>query len=97
VRYFVDPEDRSGKNITFHSYELGYFQMSTADAAMLDATWRKSQRSVNNGACVEVASGRATVLVRDSVNPGGGTIQYSARTWRGFLADAKTGGYDVSR
>jgi Domain of unknown function (DUF397) len=56
--------------------------------------WRKSARSVANGACVEVAPATGTIVVRDSVNPAGAMISYSTQTWRAFLADAKTGTFD---
>lgn len=64
---------------------------------MPDAAWRKSRRSVNNGACVEVASARVTVMVRDSVDPAGSEIQYPARTWQAFIAATKAGGRDFRR
>lgn len=56
--------------------------------------WRKSARSVANGACVEVAPATGTIVVRDSVNPAGATISYSTQTWQAFLADAKMGKFD---
>ena len=59
--------------------------------------WRKATRSVNNGACVELASAGAQVLVRDSTNRGGMVLSYSADGWRAFLAAAKAGSYDGSR
>ena len=71
--------------------------MSSVDVGLLDAAWRKSRRSVNNGACVEVASARATVMVRDSVDPAGSLIQYPARTWQAFIAATKAGGRDFRR
>ena len=59
------------------------------------ADWRKSRRSISNGACVEVAAAPEGIIVRDSVNQAGGTLRYSPRTWRAFLAQAKKGKFDV--
>jgi hypothetical protein len=71
--------------------------MSLMGADAFDAGWRKSSRSVNNGACVEVGSSRAAVMVRDSVDPSGPVVGYPARTWQTFLATAKTGTFDSLR
>jgi hypothetical protein len=68
--------------------------MSTMDVKVLAADWRKASRSVNNGACVEVASPAARVLVRDSVNPAGAVVAYAPAVWQGFVAAAKTGTFD---
>ena len=59
--------------------------------------WRKSARSISNGACVEVAPATGTIVVRDSVNPAGAMISYSTQTWQAFLADAKTGTFNFRR
>ncbi|MGW8379302.1 DUF397 domain-containing protein [Streptomyces sp. ODS28] len=50
--------------------------------------WRKSSHSSGEGgACVEVANCRPhTVHVRDSKNPGGATLTFSAAAWASFLA-----------
>jgi hypothetical protein len=59
--------------------------------------WRKAQRSIGNGECVEVGRVVGNIAVRDSMNPGGFILQYSAVSWRLFLAEAKKGNFDAFR
>jgi hypothetical protein len=48
--------------------------------------WRKSSFSGNGGgACIETATGRGSVLVRDTVNRDGGTLSFSAEAWSAFV------------
>jgi hypothetical protein len=53
--------------------------------------WRKPERSISNGACVEVGSGGRTVFVRDTTDRDGGVLAYSADAWAAFMADVRSG------
>jgi Domain of unknown function (DUF397) len=59
------------------------------------AVWRKSTFSNNTGACVEVADlnggGRA---VRDSKNPTGPALTFTAAEWTAFTAGVRAGEFD---
>ena len=48
--------------------------------------WRKSSYSgANGGSCVEVASADG-VMVRDTTDRDGGTLEFPARAWTVFVA-----------
>ena len=52
--------------------------------------WRKSSYSgANGGNCTEVATTPGTVLVRDSKNPYGAKLPFSAKAWGTFMARVK--------
>jgi hypothetical protein len=70
--------------------------MPPMDVVAVDADWRKASYSVANGACVEVASARTAVMVRDSVDSAGPAVSYSARAWQAFLATTKAGAFNHS-
>ena len=53
------------------------------------ADWRKARRSVNNGACVEVASLKGNILVRDSKIHDSPVIGFSVDAWQTFLSGTK--------
>jgi Domain of unknown function (DUF397) len=58
--------------------------------------FRKSSAS-GQGNCVEVAWAPGGILVRDSKNPGGGTLQFTPAEWRAFLAGVRQGEFDLER
>lgn len=49
------------------------------------AQWRKSTRSSGSGQCVEVAVVGCLVAVRDSKDPAGPVLTFSAPEWRALL------------
>lgn len=51
--------------------------------------WRKASRSVGNGACVEIAALKGSILVRDSKIPESPVITYSTGAWQSFLSGLK--------
>lgn len=60
------------------------------------AIWRKARRSQHNGGCVEVAVNLdGVVAVRDSKRPEGGAHVVGPGAFAAFLADARSGRYDL--
>jgi hypothetical protein len=53
---------------------------------MSDVRWRKSSRSISQGACVEVAFAG---MVRDSKNPGGPVLAVGVRNFAEFIDAVK--------
>jgi hypothetical protein len=62
------------------------------------AQWRKSSWSGNNGGnCVEVARNlQGVVAVRDSKDPQGPKLVFTAAEWEGFAAGARAGEFDLA-
>lgn len=63
---------------------------------LTNAVWRKSSYSSGNGGqCVEVATNLPGVIaVRDSKDPDGPALVFTADEWRAFVSGARTGEFD---
>lgn len=63
------------------------------------AAWRKASRSnAANGGCVEIATNLDEIIaIRDSKRPEGGAHVISRPAFAAFLADAKSGRYNLAR
>jgi hypothetical protein len=58
------------------------------------AVWRKSTRSNGSGGdCVEFAQVDGVVGMRDSKDPSGPVLVFSAESWTAFVAGIKAGGF----
>ncbi len=58
---------------------------------MIRDNWRRSSYSGGQGNCVEVTPLRDGAAVRDSKDPEGPALRFTADAWRAFLAGVKSG------
>ena len=64
-------------------------------AELVGASWKKSQRSNSQGACVEIARlDSATVAMRNSRDPRGMALVYPADAVRALVSAVRTGEFD---
>lgn len=68
--------------------------MSAPRPDLRGLAWRKASSSVGNGACVELSPIEGMVMVRDSKDPFGPVLRYTAAEWNAFLDGAKKGEFD---
>lgn len=61
-----------------------------ADSMAAGGQWRVSSRSAGNGACVEVAIRSDGAALRDSKDPDGPVLLFTAAAWRRFLTTIRT-------
>ncbi|WP_405969451.1 DUF397 domain-containing protein [Streptomyces sp. NBC_00988] len=65
-------------------------------AGLIPGTWVKSRMSEANGMCVELAAlPRGGVAVRNSTDPGGPALIFTAEEMGAFLDGAKRGEFDA--
>jgi Domain of unknown function (DUF397) len=57
--------------------------------------WRKSSRSHDQGACVEIAPVDNLIVVRDSKDPYGPRIAFDREQWRVLAGRIVSGGLDL--
>ena len=70
-------------------------QNGISAAELASATWRKSQRSNSQGACVELARlDPATVAMRNSRDPRGTALIYPANAVRAMVSALRSGDFD---
>jgi Domain of unknown function (DUF397) len=69
--------------------------MAAQDIDLSRAVWRKSARSNNGGACVEVADLGTAVAVRDSMDPDGPKLILTPDEWRMFARSVRSGFHDT--
>ena len=71
--------------------------MAPPEVDLSRAVWRKSTRSNNGGACVEVATNLpGIVAVRDSKNPDGPVLISDPGNWRVFVRRLKHQQFNIS-
>jgi hypothetical protein len=70
--------------------------MAPLEVDVSRAVWRKSARSNNGGACVEVATNLpGIVAVRDSKDPDGPALTFHSDDWRTFIRQLKHQQFNV--
>lgn len=68
--------------------------MPGVGAAFSGLDWRRSQLSVNNGQCLELARAEGMIAIRDSKDPSGPVLMYTPAEFHAFLDGAKKGEFD---
>jgi hypothetical protein len=68
--------------------------VAKSDIDLSRAEWRTSSLSGTNGQCVAVAFVDDHVAVRDSKNPDGPKIIFTADEWRAFTGGVRLGEFD---
>jgi hypothetical protein len=59
------------------------------------AQWRTSSYTNGGEACVEVAGTQDFIAIRDSKNPSGSKLAFTAATWHDFSVRIRSGALDL--
>lgn len=69
-----------------------------SDQREVGLVWRKASASTSNGNCVEVAAiAGGGAAVRDSKDPDGPVLRFTAAEWAAFVAGVAAGEFDLAR
>lgn len=66
----------------------------TGNPDLSQANWRKAQKSIGQGGCVEVADLGGAVALRDSKDPQGPALVFTPLEWDCFLDGARNGEFN---
>jgi hypothetical protein len=74
----------------------GWFKssFSHANGNCVQARWVRASASHANGNCAEVRAAAGGIQLRDSKDPGGPVLTFTAAGWDAFLAGARAGEFD---
>ncbi|MFL4496143.1 DUF397 domain-containing protein [Streptomyces sp. VTCC 41912] len=66
-------------------------ESTVQDSSTLTGWYKSSYSGGGQGNCLEVATGHATIPVRDSKRPTGPALAFSPGTWSAFVAAVRRG------
>ena len=69
-------------------------KITLSEVERASLAWLKAQASTHNGACVEIASTRGRIAIRDSKDPDGPILVYTPAEFTAFLEGARNGEFD---
>ncbi len=75
------------------SAKNGKITLSASERESL--VWLKAHGSTANGQCIEIASASRNIAIRDSKDPEGPILVYTAAEFRAFLDGARNGEFDI--
>ncbi|HET9517628.1 MAG TPA: DUF397 domain-containing protein [Actinoplanes sp.] len=63
---------------------------------LTNAVWQRATQGDHDAACVEVAVLSAGYALRDSTDPQGPVLYFTAAEWEAFVGGAKDGEFDLA-